>query len=165
MHSEAGSTVVTTSPTVSPTHTARPEASHTSTPTAPEETSAPSATPSSDAPASGGSSTSSDAASVPREYTSALKSAESYLDIFPMSKAALYDQLVSEYGGQFSAEAAQYAVDNVKADWKKNALESAKDYQELMNMSPNAIYDQLVSDYGGQFTEEEAQYAVDNLPA
>ena len=58
---------------------------------------------------------------------------------------------------------AQYAIDNVEADWKENALKSAETYQETMAMSPNAIYDQLISEYGGQFTEEEAQYAIDNL--
>ena len=45
-----------------------------------------------------------------------------------MSKAGIYDQLTSEYGEQFSAEAAQYAIDNVTADWNANALEKAKSY-------------------------------------
>ena len=100
---------------------------------------------------------------IPTEYKSALKQAETYSEMMHMSKAGIYDQLTSEYGGQFTAEAAQYAIDNVKADWKKNALESAKSYQETMSMSPSAIYDQLVSEYGEQFTAEEAQYAIDNL--
>ena len=30
-----------------------------------------------------------------------------------MSYQGIYDQLTSEYGGQLSAEAAQYAVDNL----------------------------------------------------
>ena len=30
-----------------------------------------------------------------------------------MSKSAIYDQLVSEYGEQFTAEEARYAVDNL----------------------------------------------------
>ena len=64
---------------------------------------------------------------------------------------------------KFTAEAAQYAVDNVESDWKENALKKAEFYQEHMAMSPSAIYDQLVSEYGEQFTAEEAQYAVDNL--
>ena len=80
-----------------------------------------------------------------------------------MSKQAIYDQLTSEYGEQFSEDAAQYAIDNMEADWKANALEKAKDYQENMNMSKNAIYDQLTSEYGEKFTAEEAQYAIDNL--
>ena len=30
-----------------------------------------------------------------------------------MSQSAIYDQLVSEYGEQFTAEEAQYAIDNL----------------------------------------------------
>ncbi|MFR4992386.1 MAG: Ltp family lipoprotein [Turicibacter sp.] len=77
--------------------------------------------------------------------------------------ATLYDQLTSEYGEKFSAEAAQYAIDNLDVDYKANALEKAKDYQEMMAMSPSAIYDQLISEYGEKFTAEEAQHAIDNL--
>ena len=80
-----------------------------------------------------------------------------------MSKAGLYDQLTSEYGEKFTEEAAQYAIDNVNANWKENALKKAKSYQETMAMSPSAIYDQLVSEHGEKFTEEEAQYAINNL--
>ena len=80
-----------------------------------------------------------------------------------MSKAGIYNQLTSEYGEQFSEEAAQYAIDNVDADWKANALETAKNYQENMDMSPAAIRDQLTSEYGEQFTQEEADYAIENL--
>ena len=100
---------------------------------------------------------------VPKEYESALKKAESYSETMHMSKKGLYNQLTSEAGEKFSKEAAQYAIDNLKADYKKNALEKAKSYQETMNMSPAAIKDQLTSSAGEQFTEEEAQYAVDNL--
>lgn len=101
---------------------------------------------------------------IPMEFKSALIQAESYSDIMHMSKQGIYDQLVSEYGGQFSEEAAQYAIDNLQADYKANALEQAKQYQETMAMSPEAIRDQLTSEYGGQFTQEEADYAVENLP-
>ena len=100
---------------------------------------------------------------VPKEYESALKKAESYSETMQMSKKGIYNQLTSEAGEKFSKEAAQYAVDNLKADYKKNALEKAKSYQDTMNMSPAAIKDQLTSSAGEQFTEEEAQYAVDNL--
>ena len=100
---------------------------------------------------------------VPKEYKSALRKAKVYSDTMSMSKAGLYDQLTSEYGEKFSAEAAQYAVDNLNANWKENALKKAKVYQETMAMSPSAIYDQLVSEYGEKFTAGEAQYAVDNL--
>ncbi|MDU2489622.1 MAG: Ltp family lipoprotein [Clostridium celatum] len=101
--------------------------------------------------------------SVPTEYKNALKKAKIYSDTMHMSKAGIYNQLTSEYGEQFPAEAAQYAIDNVEADWKENALKKAKTYQDSMAMSTSAIYDQLISEYGEQFTPEEAQYAIDNL--
>lgn len=100
---------------------------------------------------------------IPIEYKNALRSAQIYSDSMHMSKQAIYDQLISEYGGQFSEDAAQYAVDNVIADYKENALEQAKTYQNSMHMSREAIRDQLTSDYGGQFTQEEADYAIDHL--
>ncbi|WP_373600888.1 Ltp family lipoprotein [Paraclostridium bifermentans] len=100
---------------------------------------------------------------VPTEYKSALRKAKTYSDTMHMSKDGLYEQLTSEYGEKFTPEAAQYAIDNVEADWKENALKKAQTYQNDMAMSPSAIYDQLISEYGEKFTPEEAQYAVDNL--
>ncbi|MDO5754502.1 Ltp family lipoprotein [Arthrobacter sp.] len=100
---------------------------------------------------------------VPVEFRSALKKAQTYSDMMHMSKVGLYEQLTSEYGEKFSPEAGQYAVDNVKADFKVNALEKAKNYQETMAMSPEGIRDQLVSEYGEKFTPEEADYAIQNL--
>ena len=100
---------------------------------------------------------------IPSEYKAALKKAQSYSDMMHMSKKGIYNQLVSEYGENFPADAAQYAVDNLIADYNANALAKAKSYQSLMSMSHAAIYDQLVSEYGEQFTSEEAQYAIDHL--
>lgn len=97
------------------------------------------------------------------EEKNALKKAEIYSSTMHMSKQAIYDQLTSEYGEKFQADAAQYAIDNLQADFKTNALEKAKSYQNTMSMSKSAIYDQLISQYGEKFTEEEAQYAIDNL--
>lgn len=76
---------------------------------------------------------------VPKEYENALIQAENYSDTLHMSKQGIYDQLVSEYGGQFSPEAAQYAIDNIDADWNANALAKARTYQDTMAMSPDAI--------------------------
>ena len=101
--------------------------------------------------------------SFPKEYRNALRSAKTYSDMMHMSKQGIYDQLTSEYGERFDAEAAQYAIDNLKGDYLEAALKSAKNYQETMNMSKDAIYDQLTSKYGEKFTAEEAQYAIDNL--
>ncbi|WP_368551252.1 Ltp family lipoprotein, partial [Enterococcus faecalis] len=44
------------------------------------------------------------------EDTNALAKAHQYSSVMHMSKAAIYDQLTSEYGEKFSAEAAQYAI-------------------------------------------------------
>lgn len=100
---------------------------------------------------------------VPADFASALIKAESYADSMHMSKAGIYDQLTSEYGEKFSPEAAQYAIDNVQADWNANALATAKRYQENMAMSPEAIRDQLTSSYGEKFTPEEADFAIQHL--
>lgn len=100
---------------------------------------------------------------VSQEFKNALKSAKTYSDMMHMSKQGIYDQLTSEYGDQFEADAAQYAVDNLDADYNENALKSAEVYYKDMAMSKSAVYDQLISEYGDKFTEEEAQYAVDNL--
>ena len=100
---------------------------------------------------------------IPAEYVSALAVAENYSESMHMSKQGIYDQLTSEYGEQFTQEAAQYAIDNMQADWNQNALETAKNYQSSMNMSPAAIHDQLTSEYGEQFTQEEADYAIAHL--
>lgn len=102
---------------------------------------------------------------VPTEYRSALNKAENYSDIMNMSKQGIYDQLTSEYGEKFSPEAAQYAIDNLNADYNENALKKAKTYSDTMHMSKQGIFDQLVSEYGEKFTQAEAQYAVDNLNA
>ena len=101
--------------------------------------------------------------SIPREHKAALAKAETYANMMHMSKAGIYEQLTSEYGEGFPAEAAQYAIDNIVWDWKENALKKAETYAETMSMSDSAIYDQLVSEYGEKFTPEEAQYAIDNL--
>lgn len=67
---------------------------------------------------------------VPREYKSALKKAEDYAKNMQMSKLGIYDQLTSEYGENFPAEAAQYAVDNIVFDWKENALKKLSHTQK-----------------------------------
>ena len=102
---------------------------------------------------------------VPTEYKSALSKAESYSDNMHMSKQGIYDQLVSEYGEKFSKEAADYAMENISADWNKNALKKAESYSDSMHMSKKGIYDQLTSDAGEKFTAEEAQYAIDHIKA
>ena len=100
---------------------------------------------------------------TPKEYRNALAKAQLYVDMMYMSKARLHDQLTSPYGEGFSEEAAQYALEHVKADWKKNALMIARNYRDNLHMSSAAIKNQLTSPYGEQFTQEEAQYAMEHL--
>ncbi len=103
--------------------------------------------------------------SVSKEFLNAYVKAETYYSMMHMSKAAIYDQLTSEYGEGFGADAATYAVDKLDetADWNDAALQKARTYQDEMAMSSSAIYDQLTSEYGEKFTAEQAQYAIDNL--
>lgn len=94
---------------------------------------------------------------VPREYESALRKAESYLDIFSMSAQGVRDQLEYE---EFGQDAIDYALENLEADWNEQAKKSAESYTELFDMSDAKLYDQLI--YKG-FTEEQAQAGVDSL--
>ena len=89
--------------------------------------------------------TTSEVSDTPAEYRSALIKASSYANLMNMSKRGVYDQLVSENGEKFSAEAAQYAIEHVKADWNKNAVAKAKSYSDSMHLSKAGILDQLTS--------------------
>lgn len=100
---------------------------------------------------------------TPKEFKSALKKAEMYAKTMDMSKAAIHDQLTSEYGEKFPVEAADYAMSTLVFDWNANALSKAKMYRDTMSMSGEAIRDQLVSEHGEKFTEEEANFAIENL--
>ena len=100
---------------------------------------------------------------IPAEYQSALSKAQDYSSIMHMSKEGIREQLSSENGERFSQQAAQYAVDNLQADYNANALAKAREYQETMHMSPAAIQEQLTSQYGEKFTQEEAAYAIQHL--
>ena len=95
------------------------------------------------------------------EYSTALGKAKSYNSLFHMSKKRMYRQLTSDFD-KFSNDAAQYAVDHLKADYKYNALFNAKNYRKLFNMSKSRLINQLTSFIDG-FTEEEANYAINHL--
>ena len=100
---------------------------------------------------------------VPKEYKSALEKAKSFTDEMNLSKVRLYEMLTSTsdyYDTHFTAEAAQYAVDNVGVDWKESALKRAKLYRKAVSLSTEGIYDELTA---MEYTEEEIQYAIDNL--
>jgi SOS response regulatory protein OraA/RecX len=102
---------------------------------------------------------------VMEEKTAALSEANSYLSHSYFSKAGLFDQLSSKAGSGFSEEAAQYAIDNVKVDWKEMALGQANSYLKTSSYSKQGLYRQLTSKAGSKFLPEEGQYAIDNVKA
>ncbi|MFR3429393.1 MAG: Ltp family lipoprotein [Holdemanella porci] len=98
--------------------------------------------------------------SVPKEYRNALRSAKTYSDMMHMSKQGIYDQLTSEYGEKFDAEAAQYAIDNLNADYNENALKCGENCtkSDAYVKSSNSMITQLQK-MAEKFTPEEAQMA------
>lgn len=90
----------------------------------------------------------------------ALEQAQSYLEFSGFSEAGLFDQLTSEYGGQFSKADAKWAIARLDVDWNQEAVEAAESYLEFSSFSRNGLIDQLTSPYGGQFTKAQALYAV-----
>ena len=46
-------------------------------------------------------------------YYNALESAKSYSETMDMSSDAIYDQLISDYGGKFTEDQASYAVQHL----------------------------------------------------
>ena len=96
--------------------------------------------------------------SISREYKNALAKAKDYLEYSAFSKEGLKAQLVYS---KYPEEAAQYAVDNVGADWNEQALKKAKDYLDYDSFSNEGLKDQLMY---SKFTEDQAQYAIDHLP-
>lgn len=95
----------------------------------------------------------------------ALKKAIGYATGMYMSKAKVYEQLISEYGEKFPVEDAQWAVSHLSdIDWKANALKKAKSYQTQQAMSVESIRNQLLSEYGEGFELEEVEYAISKLP-
>lgn len=100
---------------------------------------------------------------VTKEDKLALKKAQDYVKMMHMSKKRLRDQLMSEHGEGFSEKATEYALANLKVDWKENALIKAKSYRDDMGMPVEKIKEQLTDEFGEGFTEEEAEYAVKKL--
>lgn len=89
-----------------------------------------------------------------------------FSDSTSLSEQQLYNDLTSEYGYQYSEEAAQWAIDALDADYSENALEVAEMYGSTLSMSEQGIYDALTSEETGYlFTDEEAQAAIDELGA
>lgn len=84
----------------------------------------------------------------------ALRSAESYLDYTAFSKSGLAKQL--KFEGYTESEA-QYAVNNIDADWNEQAVASAKSYLEYTSFSRSGLIQQLKFE---GFTQEQAEFGV-----
>lgn len=84
----------------------------------------------------------------------ALRSAQSYLDIFAFSRQGLIEQLIYE---GYSEDEATFAADNCGADWNEQAAKSAQSYIELMAFSRQGLIEQLL--YEG-FTQSQAEYGA-----
>ena len=96
------------------------------------------------------------------EELNALAKAKVYSDTMYMSKAKIYDQLTSDYGEGFDKKSAQYAIDNLEADYKYNALQKDMDViasyakrlgyvaegEKLIKISGLAPYFEPIFDYG-----------------
>lgn len=95
----------------------------------------------------------------------ALEAAKNYLAVMGMSHQGIINQLLSEYGDQFTLEAATYAADNCGADWNAEALRAAQSYIELTGISYQGLINLLSSEYADYFTPEQATYAADNCGA
>ena len=80
----------------------------------PQQSSQPSETIPEEEPAADASSNEPEDDNIPTEYKSALNKAKAYSDTMYMSKAAIYDQLISDYGEKFTKEEADYAIANLK---------------------------------------------------
>ncbi|WP_404851078.1 Ltp family lipoprotein [Dietzia kunjamensis] len=91
---------------------------------------------------------------VPREFDNALRAAERYLSVSAFSQQGLAEQLQFE---DYSPEAAQYAVENVDADWNEQAAKKAEQYMEMTPMSRQGLVDQLQFE---KFTPEQAEYGA-----
>lgn len=97
--------------------------------------------------------------------SSAVRSAQSYLEFRGFSRAGLTQQLTSEYGEGFSAEDAEFAISYLEStgavDWNQEAAQAAKSYLDLKGFSRDGLYDQLTSEYGEGFTPDQANFGLD----
>lgn len=95
-------------------------------------------------------------AAVRAEKEEALQTAKDYLQTMPFSRSGLIDQLI--FAG-FSAEEAEYAVDNSGADWNEMAVLSARSYLDNSDYSEKGLISLLESSSEG-YTHEQAVYGV-----
>jgi hypothetical protein len=87
----------------------------------------------------------------------ARRSAESYLQTSPFSRAGLIKQL--KYEG-YSVADATYAVDAISPDWNEQAAKSAESYLDMSGFSTSGLIKQL--EYEG-YTHAQAVYGANQV--
>lgn len=90
------------------------------------------------------------------EQRNAIRSAKSYLNVYPFSYQGLVAQLEFE---NYSHEDAVFGVENCNADWIEQAIKSAKTYLNVSPFSYQGLVKQLEFD---GFTHEEAVYGAES---
>ena len=93
-------------------------------------------------------------------FNYALEKARSLSDLMHLSKQGIYNELVSPGGEKLKADAAQYAIDHLKTNYKANALTKAQEYS-MDGLDEDEVYNKLVNE--DLFTESEADYAVSHM--
>ncbi len=93
-------------------------------------------------------------------FNYALEKARSLSDLMHLSKQGIYNELVSPGGEKLKADAAQYAIDHLKTNYKVNALTKAQEYS-MDGLDEDEVYNKLVNE--DLFTESEADYAVSHM--
>jgi hypothetical protein len=89
----------------------------------------------------------------------AVESARSYLDSQGFSRLGLIGQLTGFEG--YSTADATFAVDYVRADWKKQAVRVAQGYLDSGSFSRSGLITQLTQ--FEKFTRAQATYAADKV--
>lgn len=95
----------------------------------------------------------------------ALAYAREKLDVSHYSESQLREELVNEYGEVYTEDAADYALNNIDADWNAEALEAAESYIRHSHYSYDGLIHQLSSPSSNDYTAEQARYAADNVEA
>ena len=88
------------------------------------------------------------------------RSAHNYLSFGAFSRTGLIQQLSSKYGDGYPKAVAVYAVNQVHANWYKQAVKSARNYLSTSSFSRSGLVQQLHSPYGDGFTLAQAEYGV-----
>ena len=91
----------------------------------------------------------------------ALKAAQNYISVLPLSKKGLIKQLTSEVADGYEQADAEWAVAHLTdVDWNAQADKAAKNYMDTMPMSAASLTKQL--EFEG-FTSAQAAHGVKSV--